>query len=61
MSENKSFEELFIVDQGVDSLKKKELNIIFLSDIHESFNYLEKLKEWQMKHKILFIMWWRLS
>jgi len=54
MSENKSFEELFIVDQGVDSLKKKELNIIFLSDIHESFNYLEKLKEWQMKHKILF-------
>jgi Icc-related predicted phosphoesterase len=54
MSENKTFEELFLSECKEENLSIKEVDILLVSDIHLSFHYLEKLKEWQLENKRLF-------
>jgi Icc-related predicted phosphoesterase len=54
MSETKTFEELFLSESKNDNLSIKELEILLVSDIHKSYPYLEKLKEWQIENKKLF-------
>jgi Icc-related predicted phosphoesterase len=54
MSENKTFEELFLSECKDENLAMKELDVLLVSDIHLNFDYLEKLKEWQLENKRLF-------
>jgi Icc-related predicted phosphoesterase len=54
MSENKTFEELFLSECKEQNLKVKELDILLISDVHKSSSFLEKLKEWQLENKKLF-------
>jgi Icc-related predicted phosphoesterase len=54
MSEVKSFEEIFLSENKTLNLQKSELDILLVSDIHLSFNYLERLKEWTVENKRLF-------
>jgi Icc-related predicted phosphoesterase len=54
MSENKTFEELFLSECKEQNLSLKNLKILLVSDIHKSLDYLEKLKEWQVANKQLF-------
>jgi Icc-related predicted phosphoesterase len=54
MSENKTFEELFLSECKDENLSIKDLDILLVSDVHLSFNYLERLKEWQLDNKRLF-------
>jgi Icc-related predicted phosphoesterase len=52
MSENKTFHELFLSECKEQNLSVKELKILLVSDIHLNFDFLEKLKEWQLEKKL---------
>jgi len=54
MSETKTFEELFLSENETQNLSIKELDILLVSDIHKSYEYLERLKEWTIENKKLF-------
>lgn len=54
MSENKTFEEIFLSESKEENLKTKELDILLVTDLHMSVSYLEKLKEWQIENKAMF-------
>jgi Icc-related predicted phosphoesterase len=54
MSETKSFEEIFLSENKSLNLSKSVLDILLVSDIHLSFTYLERLKQWTVENKRLF-------
>jgi Icc-related predicted phosphoesterase len=54
MSETKKFEELFLSECKAENSSIQELDILLVSDIHKSYDYLEKLKEWTLENKKLF-------
>lgn len=54
MSENKTQEELFLSENKEENLKIREIDVLLISDIHKSYGYLEKLKEWLLENKKLF-------
>ena len=53
MSETKTFEQLFLSENKEENLSIRELNILLVTDIHKSYDFLEKLKEWQLENKRL--------
>jgi Icc-related predicted phosphoesterase len=54
MSETKTFQELFLSECKEQNLSVKELKILLVTDIHKNFEFLERLKEWQLEKKQLF-------